>query len=87
MLTARLSPQHDALMSDVTVSEHLVLFAGLARVPPPAVAAAVAHVISLLGLAAKAHTRAGALSGDPTQRGSPMMSIDATVTRLSAADV
>ena len=29
----------------------------------------------------------GAVSGEPTHRGSPMMSVEATVTRLSAADV
>ncbi len=56
-------PQHDVLFPDLTVEEHLRLFAGLKGVPPSEVAAAVRESIATVGLTEKAKVLSAALSG------------------------
>jgi hypothetical protein len=46
-------PQHDVLFPDLTVEEHLRLFAGLKGVPPGKVDAAVKDTIATVGLTEK----------------------------------
>ena len=55
-------PQHDVLFPDLTVSEHLTLFAGLKGVPKAEVANAVRDTIATVGLTEK--VCAGANSTD-----------------------
>lgn len=57
-------PQHDVLYPDLTVEEHLDLFAVLKGVLDPAARArSVERQIRAVQLAAKRHTAAGSLSG------------------------
>ena len=49
-------PQHDVLFPDLTVKEHLQLFAGLKHVPPSEVEDAVRDAIATVGLTEKVHT-------------------------------
>jgi ATP-binding cassette, subfamily A (ABC1), member 3 len=56
-------PQHDVLWPDLTVKEHLRLFADIKQVPHAEVAAAVEKSIAEVGLAEKADTVAASLSG------------------------
>jgi hypothetical protein len=56
-------PQHDVLFPDLTVEEHLQLYAGLKGVPPSEVAAAVRESIATVGLTEKAKVLSAALSG------------------------
>jgi ATP-binding cassette subfamily A (ABC1) protein 3 len=46
-------PQHDVLFPDLTVAEHLRLFAGLKGVPSKDVPAAVQDAIATVGLTEK----------------------------------
>ena len=56
-------PQHDVLWGELTVLEHLRLYAALKRMRPADVAAAALAVAEDVGLREKQHTRARALSG------------------------
>jgi ABC-type multidrug transport system ATPase subunit len=56
-------PQHDVLWPELTVEEHLHLFAALKGVPPAAVRAEGAKALALVGLTEKAGARVSALSG------------------------
>lgn len=55
--------QHDVLFPTLTVSEHLLLFAGLRGIPSVAVPTAVQAAIGQVGLTEKTHVKAEALSG------------------------
>ncbi|OQR90883.1 ATP-binding Cassette (ABC) Superfamily [Achlya hypogyna] len=54
-------PQHNILYDDLTVAEHLILYASIKRVPD--VAAAVAATLADVDLVDKANTKTKALSG------------------------
>ncbi len=56
-------PQHDVLWPELTVMEHLQLFADIKGVSPLHQAAEIAKAISDVGLTEKAHSRSSALSG------------------------
>ncbi len=56
-------PQHDVLFADLTVEEHLQLFAGLKGVPAKDVPAAVSKAIATVGLTEKVKVLSSALSG------------------------
>ena len=56
-------PQHDVLWPELTVNEHLYLFAALKGVPAANVAAEAARSLELVGLTEKALVRVAALSG------------------------
>ncbi|GAQ79509.1 ABC transporter A family [Klebsormidium nitens] len=56
-------PQHDILFPELTVEEHLQLFATLKDVDRAAIPAQVANMIQSVGLADKRHARAASLSG------------------------
>ena len=56
-------PQHDVLWPELTVGEHLELFAAIKGVPPARTAAEGAEALALVGLSDKASTRVSALSG------------------------
>lgn len=56
-------PQHDVLFPDLSVREHLVLFAGFKGVDPKLIDAAVTDMISQVGLTEKTHARSKSLSG------------------------
>ena len=50
-------PQHNTLYPDLTVTEHLQLFAGLKVVPAKEVVKAVAETIATIGLVEKVRRR------------------------------
>lgn len=56
-------PQHDVLWDDLTVKEHLELYAGLKGVPRSKVDDAVAEIIKDVGLTEKVDTQSQQLSG------------------------
>jgi ATP-binding cassette subfamily A (ABC1) protein 1 len=56
-------PQHDVLWPELTVNEHLYLFAALKGVPPTSVESEAARSLELVGLTEKALVRVAALSG------------------------
>ncbi|CAJ1347857.1 unnamed protein product, partial [Effrenium voratum] len=56
-------PQHDILWLELTVWEHLTIFAQLRGVPPEEVTSRASEMMQKVGLTEKARTRAGALSG------------------------
>ena len=56
-------PQHDVLFGELTVMEHLEIFAGLKGLEGEAAAAEVAEKIAEVGLTEKANVRAANLSG------------------------
>ncbi len=59
-------PQTPSVLLDLTVTENLAVFQRLA--PRPAHAPAAAELLEALGLAGRAHVRAGALSGGERRR-------------------
>lgn len=52
-LSLGVCPQHDVLYPDLTVTEHLELYAGLKGVPPAQVHSAVKDTIAMVGLTDK----------------------------------
>eukprot|EP01138_Halocafeteria_seosinensis_P007062 gb/GECG01007221.1/.p1 GENE.gb/GECG01007221.1/~~gb/GECG01007221.1/.p1 ORF type:complete len:1912 (+),score=224.19 gb/GECG01007221.1/:1-5736(+) len=56
-------PQHDVLWDNLTVEEHLKLFAGLKEVPRAEVDAAVGDIIKEVGLTEKVRVKSKQLSG------------------------
>ena len=56
-------PQHDILFLELTVMQHLQIFAAFKGVPPSEVDKASKKMIAEVGLVEKAHVKAGALSG------------------------
>lgn len=56
-------PQHDVLWAELTVREHLDIFARLRGVPNNELQAQAAEMMQQVGLVEKANTRAGSLSG------------------------
>ena len=56
-------PQHDVLFMDLTVDEHLALFADLKLVPPAQIPSVVDAMVAEVGLVAKRHEQASKLSG------------------------
>lgn len=56
-------PQHDVLWEDLTVKEHLELFAGLKEVKRADVNSAVLEIINSVGLTEKVNTQSKHLSG------------------------
>lgn len=63
-----LCPQHDILFSDLTVKEHLELFAAFKGVPPEQVAKLVEQAIIDVDLESKKNDLAGTLSGGQKRR-------------------
>jgi ABC-type multidrug transport system ATPase subunit len=60
--------QHDAHMPDLTVAEHLQLFARIRGVEEARAPSAVSHVLAATGLTDKADAAAGTLSGGQSRR-------------------
>jgi energy-coupling factor transporter ATP-binding protein EcfA2 len=56
-------PQHDVLFADLTVKEHLELFASFKGVPPDQISAAAEEMIVEVGLTEKRNVYAKSLSG------------------------
>jgi len=56
-------PQHDVLLPDLTVAEHLEFFAGIKGCPAEEIAGEVDRLIKSVGLAEKRNVRAKLLSG------------------------
>jgi ABC-type Na+ transport system ATPase subunit NatA len=56
-------PQHDIIFAELTVEEHLYLFANIKQVSPDAVAAEVDRMIDTVGLTEKRFVRSKLLSG------------------------
>ena len=56
-------PQHDVLYPDLTVKEHLELFAGIKGVPKADIPKAVSETIATVGLTEKVNQLADSLSG------------------------
>lgn len=55
--------QHDVLYPDLTVYEHIAMYAQLKRIPPPEVARTVDEIIHAVGLTEKKNAKSSALSG------------------------
>ena len=56
-------PQHDVLWPELTVKEHLLLFAGIKGVPAEEVESAIQTTVADLGVTEKLHVQSKALSG------------------------
>ena len=56
-------PQHDVLWDDLTVKEHLYIFAGIKRIPEDKVEQAITDVIAEVGLTEKVDSYSSTLSG------------------------
>ncbi len=56
-------PQHDVLWGDLTVKEHLHIFAGIKRIPPADVNKAIDDIIAEVGLTEKVDSYSSTLSG------------------------
>lgn len=56
-------PQHDILFPDLTVEEHLVMFAAFKGVPTASIPAEVETMIQSVGLTEKRHAYSKTLSG------------------------
>lgn len=61
--TLGVCPQHDILFTELTVTQHLEIYAAFKGVPSNQVSAQATKMIAEVGLVEKANARAGTLSG------------------------